>query len=288
MIPRIDSRRAPRVALRASAVLAFASSRWQVLAEDLASGGCQFVSPFPLRRGEAIYLTLQLPAPAGELATQGTIAWSSRTPPYRAGVEFARTGGADRERRIRALVGADPALARDPAVLRPSMRLRLGAPPGPRSFFSRDELLVLRAAREGSTALELFGRASGRCHEVRKTLLALLAHGVVHEGSPREPERGWAELLPPETPRFGPAPSAETAEASNPFAARPDTTHAACLVELASAESAAGRFGPAVEWLQAALAGAPDDPEIARAIDALTVSTDAIADPLAAAPAVER
>ncbi|HTN52043.1 MAG TPA: PilZ domain-containing protein [Anaeromyxobacter sp.] len=264
MLPRADVRRAPRLLLRVPALLAFGAKRSEVVTEDFAAGGCQLATSFSLRRGQAVYVTLSLPPPAGALSLAATVAWSTPASPHRIGLEFTRAGATDRERLVQRLVGSDPALAQAPA-LRPSMRLRLGRPPHVGTLFSRPELDALRAARDGVTAEELLGREPERGRELRRAVIALLARGLVEEGRLQVTDAGWARLLAGEG--WAPPESVEGRPPAGP-------ARAALYLELARAESAAGRLAPAVEWLQAALHEAPEHPGLAEALDTLTVGGD--------------
>ena len=106
---RLDARHTPRLPVNAPAQLAFGAGRLDVLAEDLALGGCGLVAPLPLRRGQPVYLTLRLPG-APSFATHATVAWASSATPHRAGVEFGPDLSQDRERSVRAVLGV-PRLA---------------------------------------------------------------------------------------------------------------------------------------------------------------------------------
>jgi hypothetical protein len=271
MFPQLESRRAPRLPVNATAVLAAGTDRWSVIAEDFAAGGCCLVSPVPLRRGAAAWITLQLPAGAGEVATAATVAWASPAAPFKIGFEFARGGAAERARQVRALVEADPALARPPPPLRPGMQLRLGAPPDPRAVFSRDERAVLRAARDAVSLRELHARHSSRSGEIRRAVIALLGRRLVEEGAPRASDARWAAVLGGDDVDAPPPP--RPARSSSDSAITPRVgrgRRAQAFFDLARAESVASHDACAVEWLQAALVAAPKDPEIVAALDALT------------------
>ena len=262
MFPQLESRRAPRLPVSAPAVIAAGTDRWSVIAEDFAAGGCCIVSPVPLRRGAAAWVTLQLPAGAGEVAAAATVAWASPAPPYKIGFEFARTGAAERARQVRTLIETDPALVREPPPLRPSLVLRLGAPPDPRTFFSRDERAVLRAARDAVSLRELHARHASRCREnpPRGGDAAGAAAGGGGRAARLRPTLGgrarratrWTRRRRPARPARRPSPSAPRAGRGR---------RAQAFVDLARAESVAGHDACAVEWLQAALAAAPGDPQ---------------------------
>jgi hypothetical protein len=272
MFPQLESRRAPRLPVSAPAVLAAGTDRWSVIAEDFAAGGCCIVSPVPFRRGAAAWITLQLPAGAGEVASAATVAWASPAPPYKIGFEFARSGAADRARQVRTLIDADPALAREPPPLRPGMLLRLGEPPHRRAIFSRDERAVLRAARDAVSLRELHARHASRCGEIRRAVVALLARRLVEEGAPRASDPRWAAVLGGDEVDAPPPPRPHRAAFDPPVTPRVGRgRRAQAFVDLARAESVAGHDACAVEWLQAALTAAPEDREILGALDALTM-----------------
>ncbi len=266
MGPVTDARRTPRLRLRAPAVISFRNARLDVLAEDLGPDGCRLVGSLALRRGEAVYVTVFLPGPLDPLSASASVAWSSATSPHRTGLSFARPGHDERARRIRELIGKDPALARVPASLRPNQRLRLGPLPGPGVVLGRDELIILRAARDGATVTALFESAGRRFREVRTALATLRARGLVHEGVRRPPATAWPELLGLE--RLAPPP---VEPVTDPFAPVGRPIRALCFLETAREQSAHGHLGAAVEWLQHALAAAPNDAEISDALEALTV-----------------
>lgn len=267
MIPRADSRREQRLPLRAAGELLFGAGRWAVTVEDFGERGCQLVSPFPLRRGEAVFLSLTLPGLAGRLGCPATVAWASPAPPYRTGVAFGRQGADERARLRRALVGRDPALARPAPALRPGVHLHLGAPPPAQALFSRAERAALRAARDGVTAGALVARLAPHGGEGRRAVSGLVARGLLVAGPAAPCDGRWEALLPPEATHVAPA-----APEPNPFAGpEPRPAAAQALYEVACAEGAAGRSGAAVEWLQAALAVAPDDADLSAALDGLTL-----------------
>jgi hypothetical protein len=256
-----DARQAVRLPLRAPAVLAFAAGHFEVIAEDLAADGCGFVSPLPLRRGEAVHLTIRLPG-APPLSAHATVAWAQAGLPHRAGVSFTRSGAAARVRQLRSLLQDFPALDQPLPPLRPGAVLRLVRPPGAREHATREERTVLQAAAAGVTALELLRTTTGA--GVRRALLLLRARGVVAEGSP-----------PPGAARAT-ATSGESAPGPDPLAgplsaSRIRPSRATAYFEMARGEQAAGHLTSGVEWLQAAGAASPEDSEIQEALDALTL-----------------
>jgi hypothetical protein len=247
-------------------VLSFRGARHDVMAEDFGVDGCRLAAAFPLRRGEAVYLAVLLPGPPEPLSVAATVAWSTSRPPHRTGLSFARAGAGERARRLRDLLARDPSLSRVRVPLRPDQRLRLGPSPPPGVVLGRDELAVLRAARDGTTALGLLESAGPRFREVRSALEALRAQGLVHEALHAPPAPGWVGLLGLEAP----APPPPEPQPASPFAPLGRPVRALCFLEAARDEGANGHLGAAVEWLQRALECAPGDPEISGALEALT------------------
>lgn len=264
-MPR-DARQNVRLPLRAPAVLSFGSGRFDVIAEDVAAGGCGFVAPLPLRRGEAVHLTIRLPG-TPPLSAHATVAWARAGLPHRAGVAFSRNGSAERTRQLRSLLQAFPALDRPLPPLRPGAFLRVAQPPGPREILTREERTVVQAAEGGGTVLELLRNAAGA--GVRRALLLLRARGMIAEGAPRAPGAAPAAAPPPEA-TLRPAP-ASSEPAGGPASPRVRPSRATAYFEMARGEQAAGHLTSGVEWLQAAAAAAPEDAEIQDALDALTL-----------------
>lgn len=280
MIPRVDARRDRRLPLRAVAELSFGAGRWSVIAEDFHAGGCQLLAPLPLRRGETVWLTLALPGEERLVEASATVAWARRTPPYRTGVAFTRSGAEDRARAVRALVERDPALTAPAPPLRPGTRLRLGPPPPPGAVFSRAERAVLRAVREGVAAGDLVCALAGATlPDGGATLRSLCARGLVTLGGHAVHDERWDTLLADAGPVLGAIDLVIPPDVPSPFAGarggrRSPATEA--LLAAACAEGAEGRLGAAVEWLQAALAASPDDADLAAALDALTLSAGSV------------
>jgi hypothetical protein len=267
VIPRADARQEQRLAVRAPAELRFGAGRWTVIVEDFGERGCQVVSPFPLRRGEAVFLSVTLPGEAQPLACGATVAWAAAVAPYRTGVVFTRPGAAARGRLRRALLFRDPALGRAAPSLRPSTRLRLGPAPAAATVFTRAERAALRASCDGITAGALVAALAPHGADGRRAIAFLLGRGLLATGSPAAADARWNDVLP-----AAPATPAPPAPEPNPFAGPPPRPAAAqALLDLACAEGAAGRLRAAVEWLQAALAAAPGDPDVAAALDDLTL-----------------
>jgi len=57
--------------------------------EDIGAGGCRAVVLFPLQRGQAVRLRLRSERTPLEASGTATVAWTSRDPPYRVGLQFS-------------------------------------------------------------------------------------------------------------------------------------------------------------------------------------------------------
>ncbi len=256
---RLDARHTPRLQVNLPARLAFGAGRLEVQAEDLALGGCGLVAPLALRRGQPVYLTLQIPG-VPPFAAHATVAWASGATPHRAGVAFGPDTSPDWERNVRAALQALASPIRPLAALHPATWLRaVRSADGAR--LSREEREVLAALLEGATVVELLQRSLGP--GTRRALLLLRARGLVAEGlgPPRRsapaPAVRWP-VTPPELVPDYPRPALRPRRA------------AACL-EMARGERATGHLLAALEWLQLAAEAAPDDPEIGAELDALAL-----------------
>jgi plasmid stabilization system protein ParE len=178
----VETRRAPRLPARCPVEVAFGAGRWTGFTEDLGTGGCRIVARMALRPGEPLSLRLRYASVDFALDVVGTVAWTARRPPWRAGVAFARGQEAKARRFVRALLARSPELADAPEG-----GPRSAPPPGSRNRAQpRSQApaqLAPRAAR--LRALILAARshaASGNVEEARRNLLSAL------ELAPGDPE----------------------------------------------------------------------------------------------------
>jgi hypothetical protein len=88
-VPPADPRRFVRYELRFSAQLSSGGQVQSCQGEDIGAGGCRVVVLFPLQRGQSVRLRLRSEQTPIEVSGQATVAWVSRDPPYRAGLQFA-------------------------------------------------------------------------------------------------------------------------------------------------------------------------------------------------------
>lgn len=193
MLLHLEDRRAPRTPVTAEGSLAVGRARLPVTSKDVGPGGCRVLAPVQLRRGEAVYVVLQLAG--GELACSATVAWCTRAAPWLVGLEFARAGADQRARRLVALTGAGALRAAPPAPLAGETPLRLGEAPHPRTAFSREELQVLLGARAGLPV-----RAVASTPPLKRAVVKLLARGLVRAGGQGAGAGGWSAILRDEGP----------------------------------------------------------------------------------------
>ncbi|HTN51739.1 MAG TPA: PilZ domain-containing protein [Anaeromyxobacter sp.] len=100
-----DPRRHPRYPVSLAVDLISEAGLQQCQAEDLSAGGCRVVTVFPIPRGSAVRIRLRSPAVAFEIGAPATVAWSTREPPYRAGLQFAEASVPEAGRFLQALLG---------------------------------------------------------------------------------------------------------------------------------------------------------------------------------------
>ncbi|HYD39219.1 MAG TPA: PilZ domain-containing protein [Anaeromyxobacter sp.] len=107
--PRIYRRYSVRIPLELGA-----GGRLETLeTEDVSQGGCRVVVMFPLRKGELVRVRLRTPQLGVEPSGAATVAWATREPPYRAGLQFSEALAAQMPSFLRTLLGPVPLLTRE-------------------------------------------------------------------------------------------------------------------------------------------------------------------------------
>jgi len=90
--PRVSTeepRRYVRYAVSFTAEVSVGGQLMLCEGEDLGAGGCRAVVLFPLQKGQVVRVRLKSDRFALEPSGQASVAWSSRTPPYRVGLAFS-------------------------------------------------------------------------------------------------------------------------------------------------------------------------------------------------------
>ncbi len=82
--------------------------------EDLSQGGCRVGVLFPLRLGDAVRVRLRSPHLSAEPSGAATVAWATREPPYRVGLQFSAPLAEQLPSFLRALIGPVALLTREP------------------------------------------------------------------------------------------------------------------------------------------------------------------------------
>ncbi len=107
--PRVYRRYAIRIPLELGA-----GGRLETLeTEDVSQGGCRVVVMFPLRKGELVRVRLRSPQLEVEPSGAAVVAWTTRDPPYRAGLRFSEELAAQMPSYLRTLLGPVPLLTRE-------------------------------------------------------------------------------------------------------------------------------------------------------------------------------
>ncbi len=165
-----ETRRAPRVAAKCPAEVAFGAGRWTGLTEDLGAGGCRLVARLALRPGEPLSLKLRYGGVGFALDVVGTVAWTAPRPPWRAGVAFARGQEEKARRFLRAVLDAAPELG----LAAPAGGIRT-PPPLSRPPHASPTLLQPRAAHVHALLLAARSQAaSGNVEQAIRNLRAAL------------------------------------------------------------------------------------------------------------------
>jgi len=89
-VPPADPRKYVRYEVRFAVELSAGGQLQACQGEDIGAGGCRAVVLFPLQAGTAVRLRLRSERTSLEVSGQATVAWTSRDPPYRVGLQFSQ------------------------------------------------------------------------------------------------------------------------------------------------------------------------------------------------------
>jgi len=91
-----------------------ADGRLQTLeTEDVSQGGCRVIVMFPMRKGDLVRVRFRSPQLAEQPSGAATVAWATREPPYRVGLQFSEALAAQMPGYLRTLLGPVPLLTRE-------------------------------------------------------------------------------------------------------------------------------------------------------------------------------
>jgi len=168
----VQTRRAPRVAARCPAEVAFGAGRWVGLTEDLGAGGCRIVARLALRPGEPVSLKLRYGGVEYVLDVVGTVAWTAPRPPWRTGVAFARGQEEKARRFVRAVLTAAPELGVDSPTggIRTPPPLAQGVPRHLRQTLLQPRAAHLRALLLSARSLATAGNPEEAIRSLRAAL----------------------------------------------------------------------------------------------------------------------
>jgi hypothetical protein len=196
----LNPRRVPRAPARCEArCLLPGGSFWASDTADVGPMGCQIPAPGPFRKGDPLKLVLTSERVEGELAATGTVAWASRSPPWRIGVAFDAPSSEATARWFDRLVAAFPDLATfrlAPSELDASDTLYPGPAPKADPRLGPDEAAVLRAVGAGATVERLRDLMAHDWPAVEGALFAMLGQRplTLDPAAAGSPE-AWAPYL---------------------------------------------------------------------------------------------
>jgi len=88
-VSTVDERRYVRYEFRFAVELSSGGQLQPCQGEDIGAGGCRAVVLFPLQRGQSVRLRLRSERTPLEVSGMASVAWTSRDPPYRVGLQFS-------------------------------------------------------------------------------------------------------------------------------------------------------------------------------------------------------
>ena len=87
--PVVEQRRFVRYQVEAHVEITHPGGRAAVPTEDLGAGGCRVILAEPLEKGLSVTVRLTAPGCATAVTGPARVAWASRAPPYRIGLQFS-------------------------------------------------------------------------------------------------------------------------------------------------------------------------------------------------------
>jgi hypothetical protein len=179
----VNPRRGPRAPSRCAALVNAPGAAWNTETEDIGPTGCQLVAPTAMARGVQLKLVFSNPRVHGPLKVEGTVAWGSSQPPWRVGVAFADSSGAQAQSWFAQLMAAYPGLGgflrRIPERLPIDAMLFLSPPPTMLLDFTPEEVDVLRHVASGTTIASLRSRLASNWNASQRAVFSLMARGMV-------------------------------------------------------------------------------------------------------------
>ena len=112
-MPQNDPRVYRRYPIRLPVELAAGGRVLTLETEDISQGGCGMVVGFLLQKGEQVRVRMFAPQLPSEPSGTATVAWASRQPPFRVGLQFSAELAAQVAPYLRALLGPVPLLTRE-------------------------------------------------------------------------------------------------------------------------------------------------------------------------------
>ncbi len=100
-----DARSHPRYAVSVAGEILSPSGLQRCEVEDLSVGGCRIRPVFPLPSGVSVRVRIEAAGVPFDVSGAAIVAWSSATPPYRAGLAFAPELQESAARFLQALLG---------------------------------------------------------------------------------------------------------------------------------------------------------------------------------------
>jgi hypothetical protein len=196
-----NPRRAPRAPVRCEARVALREGGyWAGPTSDYGPSGCQVSAPLRLEPGSRLFLELVNERVPGPFQLSGRVAWSSKGPPWRAGIAFAEGSVAIAGRFFERLAAAYPGLdtyGKAPDRIPADGVLAPLPPPAVEPLLTASERDVLQAIGPGLTSEQLRQKAGGRWTAAQNATFSLLGRRYLAVGGSPDPEaaRAWAPLL---------------------------------------------------------------------------------------------
>jgi hypothetical protein len=195
-----NPRRAPRAPVRCEARVALREGGyWAGPTSDYGPKGCQVSAPLRLEPGSRLFLELVNERVPGPFQLSGSVAWSSKGPPWRSGIAFDEASVAIAGRFFERLAAAYPGLdtyGRAPDRIPADGTLAPLPPPAVEPLLTASERDVLRAVGAGLRPDQLREQSGARWRAAQNAAFSLLGRRYLTIGS-ADPAaaKAWEPLL---------------------------------------------------------------------------------------------
>jgi hypothetical protein len=179
-----NPRQFPRIQAKYRVVVSHSGAGWSAETFDISATGCQIITPRPMQKGEVAKLVIEAPPLSEPLSVFGSVAWTTDSGRFRAGVAFAdRQPDGDPAAWFRRLIANQPGIEgtmrRFPERLPLDTKLFLRPPPQFIFDFGPEEVALLKLLGDGTTIGKVLSEGPFSAAQAARFIFALLEQRVI-------------------------------------------------------------------------------------------------------------